>query len=1631
MTVGEFARARSRQERLRSDIPASPAAVTVAEADPVDPGHAHVGLDVQAAAHRFDTVSVTPVSRQLLQRAPDDKPDQADPTNQPPPQTTDVPPGNAKPIEAKTDSQGSTAIQDPVITYQSYSGATVSDVAAALPVESGSIEFDFTVATQGEPATSATLKVTQTMTLPTWAERSKQCAAAQKAWDDFAAAMRAHEEGHVAIDKEQFATAHRRFVGKASSAIQTESDLLRADVKKVQDEYDTKTDHGRKGNPPTTLDLNANCADGAKKASENETPGANPEEAGVMAKSALTVGAPDDPYEQEADRVADEVMTMQVRSSPLRRVRSVQRTQIQRCACGAKVKHKDEQSPRGDEDPMCAECQAKAGKLQRKAANEQEGQAASPLVDQVLVSGGQPLPKTVRAFMEPRFGHDFSSVRIHTDETASRSAQAVSALAYTVGNQVVFANGRYNPDSTTGQKLLAHELTHVVQQQAAEPTRAMRAPDAAAPAAEDAPAKVVRLLKTALSDHSNGSRDAVLRACTEASHRLDDINKAWTENGSGGELLTAAQGLAQGVADGARVYAYLKFGQLRLADKLFFASIGAGTDNATVIRLLPEIKPHLDDVENDFSKSYSCSTKDGGFGEHYTKTSKLPDGKENHLSALLDEEADGEAERVKFKALLAFGGLRPADEIKVAIESVHILAGGIMAGLEKAAKNTVPPAKPPVEAEYNASYKENLSDRLRGELGESDQAKAKMILDGTWTPKNRIKSACEGFGTDTKEIFAALDDARVGGGLADLQQEWKNGGEIRQWIDGEWLSDDNKKRIKTILEADANSMSSFLAQLGLTTDDTKNVIKAVLERDDFQNAFATEWNDHNKTNFWKEFTADGRRGTVWGDAVVRGDATTKLDTAIAVGSEDGVVKLLAGPGMNDAKRQAIRDNAETITSLKKMDAWSKIEPLLQPKDDPRARADYLRSKFETEAMSGMGLGSASASAYAFEDEYRDLDVALGKTKDQHNLTPEEKNQIGPLIQGTEGALEAFIQTRDEIDAAAVMAAGVAAGLVATALTGGTAGPMVASALARVALAQGCANVASLWVVKGERVTGPEAMRAFAAGAAAGAASVWAAAPIEAATKGALAAGSRTVAEEVAAKQFSSVAAGTLKAVGEGAVVGSASSTIESASQQDTWKAGFAEGLERVLGDALKGAATGAAMGGTMHTAAEFIKFSLFGGAAADTAAAGGAKTDTPGAPAKLEPAHVERARMILESSPDIPFERWQQEILPGFGESQEIARQAFAQARKQMLQSLADRMNPSLRAKGVQLLVPERASFSTRAEIDVVPLHEPAPTPSDGQAAPEPKGANVDEAAAEAHKQLGTVESTAGVDVVEGPSGMVLETPELVDKAQTDKKWEIFNEYTAETHAFEVTTEGLKQCSHCDLFVKRIRERCARIEADEKAPAWTKTAANQLVAEGEALQKDWLAYDELEGEPKIPGKTRENDKTLKNMFQELMGKSDATELRMGALEVEALGSGTREAVKNLFGRPLTDVGELGAIWSEVANAGEVEALTLENSRDLFDNQRRRFWSLVRVRMPKVLTDAGAVFEGGPGTAPHISMPDGSKMQLTIDHIAERQSAPQRALDASNLRISSGRENTVLLQKINAMDPFQKPRDLQQ
>lgn len=154
----------------------------------------------------------------------------------------------------------------------------------------------------------------------------------------------------------------------------------------------------------------------------------------------LPVSQPNDALEIEADQIADKVMRM---PKPFRFSPSENKVNRKRAE-----REEDE----------------KGKKLHLTENHDNTYSFAPPVMQDVLSSGGKPLDTRTRRFMESRFNYDFGNVKIHDNDLAAKSASSINALAYTSGNNIVFNSGQYNANSDSGKKLLAHELTHVIQQ---------------------------------------------------------------------------------------------------------------------------------------------------------------------------------------------------------------------------------------------------------------------------------------------------------------------------------------------------------------------------------------------------------------------------------------------------------------------------------------------------------------------------------------------------------------------------------------------------------------------------------------------------------------------------------------------------------------------------------------------------------------------------------------------------------------------------------------------------------------------------------------------------------------------------------------------------------------------------------------------------------------------------------------------------------------------------------------------------------------------------------------------------------------------------------------------------------------
>jgi hypothetical protein len=196
----------------------------------------------------------------------------------------------------------------------------------------------------------------------------------------------------------------------------------------------------------------------------------------------LTVSQPGDVYEQEADRVAEMI---QLQAEPEEEEEEEQEEEVQtqpaeeeeelQAQRQAEEEEEEEEEvqaqPAEEEEELQAQRQAEEEEEQEEEVQTQPAESRPTVVPENLETRinnarniGQPMSESARASFEPQFGVDFSDVRIHTGSEANRLSQQLGAKAFTTGGDVFFREGAYQPDSESGKRLLAHELTHVVQQ---------------------------------------------------------------------------------------------------------------------------------------------------------------------------------------------------------------------------------------------------------------------------------------------------------------------------------------------------------------------------------------------------------------------------------------------------------------------------------------------------------------------------------------------------------------------------------------------------------------------------------------------------------------------------------------------------------------------------------------------------------------------------------------------------------------------------------------------------------------------------------------------------------------------------------------------------------------------------------------------------------------------------------------------------------------------------------------------------------------------------------------------------------------------------------------------------------------
>jgi hypothetical protein len=299
-------------------------------------------------------------------------------------------------------------------------GATLSLVGAAMSSsgtgEAGSVqptlpdplyEYD----DKGEKVTKVAVTVIETKKMPVWAELGQQCQPVKDEWNRFYSALDKHEEEHVAIDRKHYTDVHKKLIGKPKEVAWAKLDAVTEAANLENEAHDLSTRHGRRDG----TDINGAVQCGIEKVSTDT---------GLTSDTAV-------PESAEPEMMA-------------------KRRELTDFIQPQKILTQCEVIPEDEEE------------IQTKRSPDTDFQAESNLESRLNASrgGGSALPDDVRSFMEPRFGADFSQVRVHTGSDAVQMNRDVNAQAFAHGSDIYFGAGK----SPGTNELTAHELTHVVQQ---------------------------------------------------------------------------------------------------------------------------------------------------------------------------------------------------------------------------------------------------------------------------------------------------------------------------------------------------------------------------------------------------------------------------------------------------------------------------------------------------------------------------------------------------------------------------------------------------------------------------------------------------------------------------------------------------------------------------------------------------------------------------------------------------------------------------------------------------------------------------------------------------------------------------------------------------------------------------------------------------------------------------------------------------------------------------------------------------------------------------------------------------------------------------------------------------------------
>lgn len=897
-------------------------------------------------------------------------------------------------------------------------------------------------------------------------------------------------------------------------------------------------------------------------------------------RAKLTVNQPGDKFEQEADTVARAVIqaeqvapaTTTAPNVTTRQVEEEEAAQLQR-------------QPEEEEEPVAQPIQRQATEeeesarpqLQRQDNEEEESlqeqlQRQPEEEDETIQA---PLQRqlegdeaTTQPQLQHRTGEDEELLlqrlqrKTKAEEEGTAQPLAAEMIAYRAGYEQVFSRLaiQRQPSTDTGTAEASSPAGEPInlQTQTRLPTVEQAARD---------------LTLWFAMPNPGAHREEIFRAMLLLKGRGEELKQAFQEN-AGRDLMEAIDvNLSQ--KDAIRAKRYLQYGTLRLADKIFFATKEGATDEETLYRLVPQVRANLKQVDTDFIVDY---------GQDYATDGKLPNGQVSRIAGVLDDEMSG-WELDKAKALLAYGELRPEDEIRIATNRPGTDESMLFAALERSNKDRV-------RQEYLQSYGEDLDALLASELSGDDKKRADLILSKKLTAFEKIRMAVEGLGTDEQALFDAIAKAEQPERDA-LAREFGNKGSELYKLLADDLSETDLKRVEALLKQ--GSQDTALQQLqqagALEGSDLIKAIK-MSSGSKFQK-YQKEYNTVGSefSTYILEHTSSGERSDL--EVILNGTAEGRLEWAMeGAGTDEEYIFHILEKLIDDNTKQSLAANTQVMEDLESdlnTRDYNRVKELLRPSNlGIEQRVASTQERIEAERSWITDLVSNASDALG--DENRELQAALDRSRADGKLDAEEQAEIARLQSETESSLEVYKTVRDEIEDTAATVLSTTAAIVIGVLSAGTlsgaSAAIIAAQLSQAALASAVAKVLAMKVAKGDRfdVFGADGAIAFGSGAIDGVLNVVGAGAAKGLVSPAFGAVSKEVAEQTAVGGFRTIGRELLTKAVEGSISGSGSAIFESAANEATWKNGFADGIGNLALSGGMAIGIGAASGVGMHFA---------------------------------------------------------------------------------------------------------------------------------------------------------------------------------------------------------------------------------------------------------------------------------------------------------------------------------------------------------------------------------------------------------------------------------------------------------------